>query len=497
MRIEATGISEAIRIATEGARSGRWDLFRGQSDADWPVTSSAERLSESARKEAFKRATDFAAWAQSVPAMNGYVINMDSLWAIAQHYGLATLFIDFSDDPRVAAFFAADTDRDYEKGHRAALICVNTLNFNRFWEYAGPTLFEKIEKPAYPEFIRIDVENLWRLQQQKGSFLWNPVFGIERFYEFDRIIFPYEKNDPAIPAKHEIYPLDQSDLEKILTRFFMNEKMREAADFIDSLDVAKFDWPVESYEVASWAHEDVPVSEDWTNTAAWNAIQVQHASSALPGTLIDVDLSGALEQIAGEFTVTLSPEFIEKNRNGVLTIRPSMEPNKSQRLLIACVRRLWNGMRTLPYGPDEINTALRRMLELFPVAQEKSHRQAMGPESLYVEMAHNVDGRGGYSRADLDPKTLIEVSNPAFAAAADKYLAANYPTLARTPYVFGHALLQLAGRPWERFTFSGLRRAMVEELIPTQIAWRMISDEHDLSTVIYFSPTDIKVFGLA
>ena len=38
---------------------------------------------------------------------------------------------------------------------------------------------------------------------------------------------------------------------------------------------------------------------------------------------------------------------------------------------------------------------------------------------------------------------------------------------------------------------------MVEELIPTQIAWRIELDEANLRTVIYFSPTEFKVFGLA
>jgi hypothetical protein len=59
-----------------------------------------------------------------------------------------------------------------------------------------------------------------------------------------------------------------------------------------------------------------------------------------------------------------------------------------------------------------------------------------------------------------------------------------------------HLFLQLAGRPWERFTFSGLRKLMVEEIIPTQIAWRVLSDEASLRTAIYFSPSEFKVFGL-
>jgi hypothetical protein len=105
MRLEVANIDEAIKIASEGARAGEWDLFRGQANSNWQVTSSAERLSDSQRQEAFERFKRFAGWAQDVAGMARYFADPDSMWAIAQHYGIPTMFIDFSDDPRVAAFF--------------------------------------------------------------------------------------------------------------------------------------------------------------------------------------------------------------------------------------------------------------------------------------------------------------------------------------------------------------------------------------------------------
>jgi hypothetical protein len=64
--------------------------------------------------------------------------------------------------------------------------------------------------------------------------------------------------------------------------------------------------------------------------------------------------------------------------------------------------------------------------------------------------------------------------------------------------VLGWHLLQRMARPRQRFTFEGLRKLMVEELIPTQVVWRATGEGNDaLTEVIYFSPTDFEVFGLA
>jgi hypothetical protein len=101
MSIEATDIGHAIEIASEGQKSGQWDLFRGQINAQWQVTSSAERLTDQQREEAFAWFERFLGWAQTVPGMARYFSIPDALWAIAQHYSLPTMFIDFSDDPRV------------------------------------------------------------------------------------------------------------------------------------------------------------------------------------------------------------------------------------------------------------------------------------------------------------------------------------------------------------------------------------------------------------
>src|SRR3984893_8227569 len=113
-------------------------------------------------------------------------------------------------------------------------------------------------------------------------------------------------------------------------------------------------------------------------------------------------------------------------------------------------------------------------------------------------MASNVDGNGAYSRAVVTREAFIDASNPAFVVKAREKLETENPALKlKSDAALAHAYLLLSGRPWERFTFSGLRELMVDQIIPTQLAWRVTSDDTELRVVIYFSPTDFKVFGLA
>jgi hypothetical protein len=499
----AANIAEAIGIATEGMRSGEWNLFRGQTNADWFVTSSAERLPKSERGHAFEQVKRLVGWANTITAMKPYFSNPDSLWAIAQHYGLKTNFIDFSDDPRVAAFFACDMKAEPAKDQSAAIICLNSDDFLSFWKKFGPHFLEGSDETKFPSLIRIDVDNLWRLQKQRGSFLWNSVYGIERIYDFDRIIFPYVKNDPSLPNRNEIYPIHQSELEKLLTQFFMNEQMIEGNRAIAALNVSKYKIgvPVDNYEAASWCRAGIAMTSDWLQSDAWDKRQVEHSDATLPGIQVELDPSCSLEEISRALCLILSPEFIESNRGRALDILATRckDFDRDCVRLFARVRRLWNGMRTLPYLASEINTAFVRTIELFAIARQSTDvGDAFGSDSVYVEMASSADGYGAYSRAAATSEALSEAFNPEFARAARQQLEVGNPAFRdATNSSLARAFLQLAGRPWERFAFAGLRKLMVEQLIPTQVAWRVSSDERDLRIVIYFSPKDFKIFGLA
>jgi hypothetical protein len=502
MRKKAASINEAINIAVEGARSGEWDLFRGQTNAIWRVTSSGERLTPEGRAEVLDRFRQFLAWAQDVEKMAGYLKDVDSPWAIAQHYGIPTNYIDFTDDPRVAAFFASDTQHPVLAEQQACIVCLNSKDFERFWQEFGPIFLAEVDNSKYPSIVQIDVANLWRLQQQRGSFLWNPIADIEQIYDFDRIVFPYTKNDPSLPVREEIYPPHQSELEKLLTQFFMNEQLREGSKAIASMGISSVSVEAKpgQYEAATWFPGGIVRSSDWSQSDLWDDYKIEHSSAALPGVSVQLE-AASMEEFSDLLLRYLSVDFIEANRGKALNlkIREGVPSVQIPQRLLRCIRRLWNGMRTLPYSGVEISLAIARTLELFPLAEmNTSPSKAFGEDSLYIEMASRADGDGAYSRGTITREAFIVASNPAFLAAGRKELETRIPTLESLPDpAIARALLLLEGRPWERLTFAGLRDLMVSQIVPTQVAWRVMSDQGDMRTAIYFSPTEFKVFGLA
>ncbi|MFA5204210.1 MAG: FRG domain-containing protein [Lentisphaeria bacterium] len=489
-------IEEAITLTMEGKRSGQWDLFRGQISAKWSVTSSIERLSKVEQKTEIRQLKLFLHWAITTKGMERFIYNKDALFAIAQHYGLKTNFIDFSEDPRIAAFFACDVKNNIEKHKESAIICLNKSDFICFWEKLRHIYANKKQNFVVPEIIRIDVENLWRLQKQKGIFLWNPINNIERYYNFDRIVFPFYVTHHILPKKEEVYPVNQSELEKMLTHFFMNKKKIEGNKVIRRLlrpdHVYTITEDTKNYEICSWWPAGISVSEDWRNNDDWNVKKIEQLDAMLPGFSLNVDCKITLKQLSEAILHLFTSKAIEINRDKLfeVSIIQGGYLTGKRGLVIACVRRLWNGMRTLPYSGPEIRTALENLIEL---SNYHGHDlfHAFGPDGACVDMCARHDGRGAYSRGTIRVSTLVGACNPAFMDAAQRYLSVDDESL-------GCLSLQLAGRPWERFTFNGLRKLMVEQLIPTQIAGQVNGDGDDgLHTVIFFSPTEFNVFGLS
>ena len=486
----ATSVAEAVEHALAGKRDGRWDFFRGHADAGWRVRSTAARLSDEGRDDALQQFVRFVAWAKREPAMSTYLQEPDAMWAIAQHYGLATSFIDFTDDPRVAAFFACVAEKE-PCNPEAAIICVDSGEFARFWESLMPFLKPRYPDLESPEFIHLDVANLWRLQKQRGCFLWSVVANMEEhLFSFDRIIFPRDRGAAILPRHDEIYPKDQSELEKLLTRFFMDEAMRKGTESIMRMNIQHIvmNTTDKDYEASSWIKGGIPLSDEWRDSSQWNARPIEHADDALQGApiLLPADLNAVAERL---FRV-MTTEFIEANRNRTLAFEfeggVALRPR-----LVACARRLWNGMRTLPYSAAEIRTAIEQTIALYPAScAEQDPAKAFPHRGLYVEMSSSGSGEGAYSRATVTEQAFLAALNPVFRDAVSKSLT--------NPDMLLYACLRQPARPWERFTFSGLRSLMVAQMIPTQVTWRVWHEGNDaLRTSLFFSPTEIKVFGLA
>src|SRR5687767_3370811 len=105
--IKAQNAMEALRIAEEVKRQGKHNWFRGQR-RNWPLRSSLARLKDSEREGALRVSGRFEHWVKSTSGLEDLAANADMAIAVAQHYGLPTNFVDFTTEPKVAAFFATD-----------------------------------------------------------------------------------------------------------------------------------------------------------------------------------------------------------------------------------------------------------------------------------------------------------------------------------------------------------------------------------------------------
>ena len=186
---KAANIEEAVELAHELKAKGDYNWFRGQVQ-EWPPVSSLFRIQTSGDSEnelrAARRFAMFLKWASEILELQylrepGHI---HDYFAILQHYGIPTRYIDFTTDPGVAGFFAADTKNPPSEG-QSCIYCINTDNLMELW-----SLLKDVDerKGASIETVKIDVRNLWRLQAQRGAFLFaNYNWQID--YPMDRIVF--------------------------------------------------------------------------------------------------------------------------------------------------------------------------------------------------------------------------------------------------------------------------------------------------------------------
>jgi WD40 repeat protein len=224
----SASLQHAVELACQWKDEGRYDWFRGQVRHEPAHTSLFRRfISDPAEHQlAVRRTQWFKQWVKTTPQLAHLLDSEDlyALHAIAQHYGIPTNLLDFTTDPRVAGFFAADTIQPAQ-GCESCIYCLDTHSLERTWQHAKAT---RDRSGVRIEPIRIAVDNLWRLQAQRGVFL-HANYDWEADYPMDRILFPYS-GYPVAPNRSEIYPIDKSSLEILLDQYFDRERLLRMAD---------------------------------------------------------------------------------------------------------------------------------------------------------------------------------------------------------------------------------------------------------------------------
>jgi len=511
--VRVASIADAVSIAEYFKSLGIYDVFRGQRDASWKMTSSAQRFIKRGNilQELDAMHGRFSAFAERTPEMRPYLGDLDSLWAVAQHFGLPTHYIDFTRSPTVAAFFASDISDPPGPDKEAVIFCHNSQELRKNFG----ALQHRLGDFRGPSIVEVNLTNLWRLTAQEGCFLYFPFVeenADTEFLEFHRIIFPYTNQDPCLPRKDFIYPLNQSALEQLVKQFFMNEWMRAVEKnlpqeieafiriikrFSPSTNIVVeppiiFTATAADYEGAGWAREPLPNGPGWDQASRWLETHFEQMPTiwrvSAPGVTIESVTRGLIKAF-------MDARLSDKRVSGIDFVTDPDAPSDVTRLL-TCVRAAWNGMRRLPFTDAEILTSLEVLTRLFTTPYYTARNSGLFPEDrspwedsgAYVEFRPHDDGRGAYSRGWVSRKRLVSAFAETFVCASSEYIQRGGPT----------EVMMHRCRPWQRFSFNGLRDLLVHELIPSQLVKRVSREGNEgLDTWIGFSPAELKTFGLA
>jgi hypothetical protein len=449
------------------------------------LLSSYIRRNPAEREDAIQRFESFVGWAKSVRSLARIASNDDMLFAIAQHYGLPTTLVDFSTEPKVAAFFATHKAPP-PPGHEdvSCIICLDPDELRAMCSSLRVTRPQLVE----PRAVVLDVPDLLRLQAQRGVFLEYPYDeSFERVaFGFDRIVFPTERN-PArltrmIPVE-DIYPTQKSDLEVLLDQFFMLEQMAEGTAALrriakagtisihtqaappDGIEAECFgngglpahtSW--DERHLAKWLH---PPNETWTPISSAARLRVQYPKAGKSSTKVQA-LTQQITQLLLENPASLA---------GPLKWE-LVDASADSRRVTRAMELVWDGLRQWPYPLAEVAESLAAVVEFGlrvseapdacnnPALAEKLVEEVFG-EVMEVEIAIED---GSYTRGYASYQLLRSAVRHDF----HSFLNAKW----RPQITDIRSILQVASNPSHVFVFDQLASVFCTQIIPTQVVLR-------------------------
>ncbi len=494
-------VQDAVELAQKLKAKGQYDWFRGQV-RDWPPVSSMLRVNrdgdEAAVERMLTRYVLFGNWLKENTTLS-YLLEAEHthhFFAIAQHFGIPTHYIDFTTDPAVAGFFAADTKSPPTEGTS----CIYCLDTKELLSIAKS--LKAIEERAATsiETIEVDVTNLWRLQAQQGVFVFSD-YNWDIDFPMDRIVFPYT-GYPSYPSLEHIYPKDKSGLELLLDQYFdvesktfghwhMRDMIAEinrnggqatltyAKSFEDGFYAEAFVDPGKIMPLSSWSSSRI---------SAWQTYSSEHFD----------DIGGHTERIyvkapdrptlerAVAFGVKQVLDKKPQNREKLVTWLLEDTPSDlSSELLSRLFRSAWNGMRSLPYSNEQIAAAFSSIAGLVyvnfgngpqPTDDLKQFAEVRG-NGIRVEFAYadNSSSRGYANEEGMRSAMRDNLKH----LVCPKY---------RNEIAEVKGTLQLIQNPALLFDFEKLVDIFARDLIPSQI---VLGRKPTL-----FNPAALTILGL-
>jgi hypothetical protein len=498
----ASNVDEAIEMATTFKREGQYDWFRGQVET-WPPYSSSFRIGLKGEdgwgKRVENRLINFFSWLQITAGLEAIAKDRDCAFAVAQHYGIPTHYLDFTTDPSVAGYFACDT-KSPRPGVESCIYCLDTSNLRDLWASIRTVMMnDGIEVPEL-EFVSIKVPNLWRMEAQKGVFLYCPT-NWDVNYPLDRIVFPYA-GYPASPTSGDIYPTRKSQLEILLDQYFMEERLRtEAYKTVSALVASKYPnahfinqrQPPEKTHARYFVGGTVPRLDSWSSEklGPWLRVPTNELAELKESTIrlsIGQDLQTRARVAAGmRRRLVENPKIREQNLTWVLTTTHRSDRDHDHGLIQA-LDWLWGGMRSLPYSDADLAEAVANCIalhqlgfspDIFVEDAQRIASHVFGSDVIHVEFGSS-DGsysQGFAPKLELEGAVRGDITSKLSPEHADQMKGSVY------------RLLQAIFAPERIFEFEKLIAIFAHYLIPTQVLSRT-------GAAVFFSPARLDAFGL-
>lgn len=443
--------------------------------------------------EASKAIERFDHWVRSTPGLEEIAASSDAVIAIAQHYGMPTSFLDFTTDPLVAGYFASVSDEPPDFGTESCIYCLDIKEADDIWRI--------IEKPSpVTERIVLDVPNLWRLEAQRGTFVYCPYEDLNGLFPIDRIVFPYQ-GAVSIPNDEAIYPRE-SRLEARLREYFQSEEiMKESVVFQEirrhmpmmnirfngrPFIAEHFCMPLKPHP--SWSSGQL---QKWLaiDRVLWN--DMQHA----PDLTFSMNSSRAIVENVTEFKNFIASR-IEKEtslRNSVVIWKVSVDRYDHQTVnrLNLMFQRIWNEMTGLPWADQDIVLSLSTALKYFLTDNLLREEKDLLGRELEMETARRIlvrpvrielGGQGNiHTFAWVDEEDLLRAVRPDFESlllpkSRERILGKSFNTL------------MVARSPSLLFDFNKLSSLFAAQIIPTQVVFY---PDHPL----FPTPARLEVIG--
>lgn len=461
-------VIEALTLCHKMLAAGEADIFRGQPHP-WPMVPSAHRLGYLSQ-DANPRLGRFIDWLSV--SSHGYLIDgvgalggKQEFVAIAQHYGIATEFLDFTTSPEVAAFFALDGDAPKESTH--AII------------YVGRK--DNIAQVENCTLVETHIPNLWRMESQKGLFvhLREPSASSMLTNSFKKILFPREPLEVITRttiSRSVIYPPRKSTLELVIDQFLYDELYKESMASQPPTEVV-IRRKLKTYP-GIFKNRSPVMDRSWLNNdLRW--LRGFREKDSLPRDHRKAELHlqsfPTARELAKELTRQLYPLLSEAWQTRAFLdfdIDWTGSQNNQNAVLNTALSAYWDGLRARPYSTQEVIISIITSIALAigPFVVSKS-------TDLFEDILGDVTRvKFAYSNARALPglvntKSIIEALSHTLAEQIQPYYlrkANDDPLL----------LLEFVEDPLVLFDFERFKSVFVEELLPSFFA--IVMYEHFL-----------------